>query len=92
MCSSDLEPAARRTTINIGLKNSNCAETKFSNIDSLTDTTNTTNFIMEDSDVYLLDVFKVHSVHPIKPCNYRYLITYSMLRPFRELYPIFKKS
>ena len=86
------EPAARRTTINIGLKNSNCAETKFSNIDSLTDTTNTTNFIMEDSDVYLLNVFKVHSVHPIKPCNYRYLITYSMLRPFRELYPIFKKS
>jgi hypothetical protein len=86
------EPSARRTTINIGLKNSNCAETKFSNIDSLVDVDNTTNFIMEDGDVYMLDVFKVHSVHPIKPCDYRYLITYSMVTPFRQLYPIFEKA
>lgn len=81
------EPARRRTTINIGLQNSNCAETKFSNKNSLTDVTDTTNFIMEDGDAYLLDVFSVHSVHPIKPCNYRYLISYSMLRSYDVIKP-----
>lgn len=86
------EPTARRTTINIGLKNSNCAETKFSNIDSLTDVTNTSNFIMEDGDVYLLNVSRVHSVHPIKPCDYRYLATYSMITPYPQLLPIFKSK
>jgi hypothetical protein len=86
------EPDARRTTINIGLKNSNCAETKFSNINSLTDVNNTTNFIMEDGDVYMLDVFKVHSVHPIKPCDARYLVTYSMITPYQQLFPIFKNK
>ena len=86
------EPNQRRTTINIGLKNSNCAETKFSNIDSLTDVTNTTNFIMEDGDMYMLDVFKVHSVHPIKPCEFRYLVTYSMITPYQTLIPIFKNK
>lgn len=84
------EPSVRRTTINIGLKNSNCAETKFSNTGSLTDVTDTTNFIMQDGEVYMLDVFKVHSVHPIKPCEYRYLITYSMTTPYNNLLPIFK--
>lgn len=86
------EPSVRRTTINIGLKNSNCAETRFSNIGSLTDVTDTTNFIMEDGDVYMLDVFKVHSVHPIKPCDYRYLVTYSMTTPYNNLLPIFKNK
>jgi hypothetical protein len=83
------EPTARRTTINIGLKNSNYAETKFSNINSLTDTNNTTNFIMEDGDAYLLDVHSIHSVHPIKPCNHRYLITYSMLTPYDKIKQVF---
>ena len=85
------EPAARRTTINIGLKNSNCAETKFSNKNSLTDVNDTTNFIMEDGDAYLLDVFSVHSVHPIKSCDYRYLITYAMLRPYSIIKPLLIK-
>lgn len=85
------EPEVRKTSINIGLKNTNCAETKFSNIGSFIDIENTTNFIQEDGDVYMLDVGSIHSVHPIKPCDTRYLISYSMVRPYSVIKPLLVK-
>ena len=75
----------RNFTVNIGLKNSNTADTYIS--DSIGTTANEFwnhpryGFTMQDSDVYLLSVQHLHSVESMVAQDsgiYRYLISYSI--------------
>jgi hypothetical protein len=77
--------AGRDTIINIGLKNSNSGITFISNESNENKfwTSPKSNFIMQDGDVYILDVKKLHSVQSLvgKQANLtRYIITYNMIR------------
>lgn len=80
---------ARTSCINIGLVNSNSAITRFGNTDSVEDFNepfNTTDFICQDGDVYLLDVKKMHAVYPLGINNNdRLLITYAFSNEYDQL-------
>lgn len=65
----------RTHSINIGLKNSNVAETLFHYSDGSKD-----RYTMADGDMYFLNTGIMHSVSPLvpqSPKKFRYLITYS---------------
>lgn len=66
---------ARKHGINIGLKNSNIAETRFYFDDGTTE-----KYVMNDGDVYFLNTNISHSVEPLvkqDKTKFRYLVTYT---------------
>ena len=84
MTNGNVQPhsdVTRDVCVNIGLRNSNISKTRMS---SSTDETKfydtpTTNFIMNDGDVYLLSTKNAHSVETITESSEpRYIITYNL--------------
>jgi len=82
----------RHTCINIGLLNSDSAETHFGRTNQQSDfepPMDTNKFICQDGDVYLLNVKTVHAVYPIRDCD-RYLITYPFSRDYTSILNLIK--
>ena len=81
----------RTAVINIGLKNSSSAETKFARSGSINDfrTGNVNTYICQDGGVYVLDVSKYHAVYSVTNSE-RYLITYGFGITYDELIKLLK--
>jgi hypothetical protein len=84
------DEANRMCCINIGVKNSNSAVTKISNINSHVDFyNNCTDYIIEDGFGFLVNTNNYHAVSGNKNTP-RYLITYGFGNDFGDVKKIFK--
>jgi hypothetical protein len=87
----------RKCALNIGLHNSNSAETFFSlsnrETDFIDNAADLESYVMQDGDVWLLDVSKFHSVRPkLNTPNPRYLVTYGFSASYNRAIHNLRKS
>jgi hypothetical protein len=79
----------RLSVINIGIKNTDRAVTRFSKTGNKADfvVNNTVDYTCQNGGVYILDVSKLHAVYPVnaEDQSYRYLFTYGFNIPYEEL-------